>query len=524
MITLDGRFHIRKGGLMIRKPILIVSLLVASAILLSCVCPIGTAINEGKATAIVMLSGQPPAATLPVKTTAPKVTQPPTPTAIEPLSTASADIPLVAHVAIVADNGLWIAKGDGTSLTHVSDQYILNNTPLQDCVSPGGDKLAFITADSAGSYAHLTLNLYDLATGQVRVLTRLTTDATEPPAGGSLPDFPGFEGLRAIADRASIAWSPVDEKLAFTAMLDEPQADLYIYDFATGTISRSTKDPAQTAAPVWSPDGKIIITVEVETFGFGAGATVNGLMMSYADTPGNYVLLYDTPDSGWEEVLGFRDNTTFVVYTWTRSYGPGKLRTLDTNTMNEQTLRDAPFVSAALDAFGNILFTNSAGSLGTSGTYLIPAGSTDAQKVTDESAYAVYLSPDRYTFFANMESGVLISFYAGADGTGDNLNDAYHRQDSPVTTGNSITCAAFGMIWAWTSAEAEGSGVYISGPGIDLGQVFDQPAILPTWNHQDNTLYFFSGSQLYLAYRFQYQAEVIGDIGANPQGTAMLAD
>jgi hypothetical protein len=39
-------------------------------------------------------------------------------------------------------------------------------------------------------------------------------------------------------------------------------------------------------------------------------------------------------------------------------------------------------------------------------------------------------------------------------------------------------------------------GVWISGPGIDLGQIFTGSAYAPLWDTNDNTLYFFSASEL----------------------------
>ena len=54
----------------------------------------------------------------------------------------------------------------------------------------------------------------------------------------------------------------------------------------------------------------------------------------------------------------------------------------------------------------------------------------------------------------------------------------------------------FGIIWAWTNNEGEQPGVWISGPGIDLGQIFTSPAFAPIWNIDNNTLFFFSGSEL----------------------------
>ena len=49
----------------------------------------------------------------------------------------------------------------------------------------------------------------------------------------------------------------------------------------------------------------------------------------------------------------------------------------------------------------------------------------------------------------------------------------------------------FGLIYAWTNYDGETPGVWISGPGMELGRVFTDPAYAPVWDQDDNSLFFF---------------------------------
>jgi Tol biopolymer transport system component len=66
---------------------------------------------------------------------------------------------------------------------------------------------------------------------------------------------PALEQEGAYAD----VWpSPDGSRLAFDAPESDDAGDLWIRDFARGTTTRFTFDPAMDFAPVWSPDGKRI--------------------------------------------------------------------------------------------------------------------------------------------------------------------------------------------------------------------------------------------------------------------------
>jgi len=55
------------------------------------------------------------------------------------------------------------------------------------------------------------------------------------------------------------SWSPSGRLLAFTAAIDGPSTDLYVYDTLTDQIRRLSDGPEMATQPEWSPDSKWII-------------------------------------------------------------------------------------------------------------------------------------------------------------------------------------------------------------------------------------------------------------------------
>jgi hypothetical protein len=58
------------------------------------------------------------------------------------------------------------------------------------------------------------------------------------------------------------AVSPDGRTLAFTAAIDGPSADLYLYDFEFGEITRKSSGANQALDPIWSPDSSGVLHYE----------------------------------------------------------------------------------------------------------------------------------------------------------------------------------------------------------------------------------------------------------------------
>jgi hypothetical protein len=121
---------------------------------------------------------------------------------------------------------------------------------------------------------------------------------------------------------------------------------------------------------------------------------------------------------------------------------------------------------------------------------LLASDSQDLVKIDDRLVRSIRWDPIGYNFIITFTDGAMTT--RPPDGTMC-PSDEIMCQDSPATA-QDVTM--FGLIWAWTNATGEMPGVWIGGPGIDLGQIFTGPAYAPIWDTNDNTLFFFSDGEL----------------------------
>ena len=77
------------------------------------------------------------------------------------------------------------------------------------------------------------------------------------------------------------AWSSDGRYLAFTAAIDGPTADLYVYDTLSDQIRRLSDGLEMATQPEWSPDGQWI--VHRGLYAFGAGCTESGVWAAAVD-------------------------------------------------------------------------------------------------------------------------------------------------------------------------------------------------------------------------------------------------
>lgn len=59
------------------------------------------------------------------------------------------------------------------------------------------------------------------------------------------------------------AFSPDNNRILFTSMRENAQADIYEYDFRKGTLSKFTSTPESEYSPEYAPDGKTVTMVRV---------------------------------------------------------------------------------------------------------------------------------------------------------------------------------------------------------------------------------------------------------------------
>jgi hypothetical protein len=377
---------------------------------------------------------------------------------------------------ISASDGLWAANPDGSNLVQLTQGEFWQGD-LAGAIQPGGNQVVLLTS-SGDRYHHLALNLLSLPDGRIQKITDLTTSLTEP-GSGSGPGDTSIEAVRAIADNPSYAWSPDGTKLAFIGVMDGPTAELYLYDTTSNKVIRVSQDDAQNYWPSWSPDGKYILFFGADAFGTGAGFAMRGVWSVKGD--GSNVIWLYVPTSSGEELVGWRDNQTAVLDSWNPSCGSGELRLYNIVTAQKTVIQEGCFSSAA--AGKGVASESNAVMFGKDdGLYLLPADGVEPQKLSGNQVASIRWDQAGSMFVVKYNDGSMTTFYS-ADGS---------QEDAPAQV-QDVTM--FGIIWAWTNNDGESPGVWISGPGIDLGQIFSGPAYSPIWNFNDNTLFFFSGSE-----------------------------
>ena len=381
---------------------------------------------------------------------------------------------------IETDQGLWATNPDGSGLTQLTTvDYWHGN--LQDAVEPGGRQVVFI---SPGDYDfhHMALNILSLPGGKITKITDLTSAQAETYAD-SHPGDPGYEALRAIGERRSYAWSPDGFRLAFIGAMDGPSAELYIYDEHLYKIKRVSQDDAQDFAPSWSPDGQHLLYLAADGFGTGAGLVMSGVWAAAGDGSAA-AQLYKTDSSG-ETIIGWLNNTTAVLDTWNIVCGSGKLRLYDVVSRQQTVLNEDCFTSASASGWlGAALFSND------SGLYMLTADNPAPVPVSQEADARIDpWGPNDYVFTVRFKSGLLATF-----GPGD-----IDHQVSPVTepsgagasnASNDLDVAMYGAIWGWTSQDPAQPGAWITGPGVEIGQIYPGKARFPAWDPHNNLLFF----------------------------------
>ncbi len=408
---------------------------------------------------------------------------------------------------ISATDGLWAANPDGSNLMQLTQEEF-GQENLAGAIQPGGNLVVLLT--SAGDrYHHLALNLLSLPNGRIQKITDLTTYQTEPGSGAG-PGDTSIEAVRAIADKPSYAWSPDGTKLAFIGVLDGPTAELYLYDTATEKIIRVSKDDAQDYWPSWSPDGKYILFFGADSFGTGAGYAMKGVWSANGDGT-NVTLLY-APSSSGEELVGWRDNQTAILDSWNPSCGSGGLRLYNIVTAQKTVILEGCFSSAAAgkDSQSNAVMFGKE-----DGLYLLPADGIEQQKLSDNQVDYIKWDQAGDMFVVYYHDGSMTTFYS-ADGS---------HEDAPAHV-QDVTMYA--LIWAWTNYGGDLPGVWISGSGINLGQIFNKPALAPIWNFNDNTLFFFSdndsGTNIYRSTFSSHYTDTasVAHLTGNIQGVAWV--
>jgi len=444
---------------------------------------------------------------LPTDTVTPEVAQP----GVETPVSSPANLNETGPWLLVETNkGLWASNADGSGMGQLTDADYWNRN-LNSAIQPGGDRVVFL---SPASYDlnHMTLNLLSLPEGTVTRITDLTSPATEAYTDASPGDF-GNSALQAVRDEHNNAWSPDGTRLAFVGLMDGPSAEIYIYDTVTEQIKRVSTDDAQNYWPSWSPDGETLLYLGTDFFGVGAGFDTTGFWSARGDGT-NVTKLY-IPGGGSEEIAGWLDDTTSLLSTWGGG-GTKNLRLFDTVTTETTLLSEDAIIGAVTDSWrGAAMFADS------TGLYLLTNENRVPTQVSQEQVARIdNVEPGEFFFTVYYSNGMLSTY-----GTSE-----YDQQDSPINADTgSLDVAMYGIIWGWTSEDNSEAGAWITGPGVEIGKIFDYNARLPTWDEHNNLLFFapYADTYGYNLYRTTFDAyyrdlEMVGFIDAEVIEVAWL--
>jgi hypothetical protein len=279
-------------------------------------------------------------------------------------------------------DGIEASNPDGSGSALVSPRllsfFAYEESDVPEGISPNGTMFAHRIDNAGGNGYDLELIHFpslerEIITPLISAdnLAKMKTDITADQNVGSAVIYDG-----------SIAWSPDGRYLAFSAALDGPSSDLYVYDSSAKKIHHLTYGALEVALPRWTPDSKEIIYQVVETFGTGAGWSTRGLWAIHVDGSSERRIFTAPEDSGPDVIEGFYNDKMLVRHF---TMGGDSLYLADWKT-GDTTLLIPDVRSAAIEPInGSYLFINSAGTL--------------------------YFSPDTETIFGP------ISKYLFSDGT-----------------------------------------------------------------------------------------------------------
>jgi hypothetical protein len=377
---------------------------------------------------------------------------------------------------VETDSGLWATNHNGSGLKKLTDiDYWDYRLPA--ALQPHGNLIAFISPAGSDLH-HMSLNLLSLPEGTITKITDLTSAETEAYADLA-PGEAGLEALLAVRERHNLAWSTDGQRLAFVGVMDGPTAEIYVYDIVLNKIQRISSDDAQNYSPSWSPDGKTLLYFGTDSFSSGAVLSTNGVWEASGEGMNPSWLYTPEKDSGAEHLVGWMDDTTAVLDNIYPASGPERLRLYNVVTTKEVMLNENWMLAAEADSWRfAVIYADP------SGLFLLTSlDETPVHLSQQEVEWIPPVNPGEYFFKVYFTDGSLATY-----GTSE-----YDHAVSPTnvmmgTGGQDVS--VWGWIWLWTSDAETEPGAWVTGPGADVGRIFDDRAAFPMWD-QDSNLFFF---------------------------------
>jgi len=391
---------------------------------------------------------------------------------------------------IHSSQGLFALNPDGSGLTQFSQSIAELSDTEQITAAPRGGYIAY----------HETSWDEDDTTIHIIAFPSLELVAEIPLF--TYGDEPDWNAERAIQEYQSMVFSPDGSLLAFMGVIEGPTSDLYQYSMDSKAILQLTSGRTQGYQPVWSPDGKYILHTGADGFGTGAGFETKGIWTAQADTDNVKTLYTPTPNAA-EMIVGWVNDETFVVYSWSQPCGSGNLRTYNVESKQSTILWSESFQDIDMDPLsGTIVLISDGGECapeGGEGTYFIPVFGGDSQKISAKTGPVVVWSPAGENFII---SGGSFEEWALGVNTFGQVTEINRPSDSfylPVLSPRSNY-----LFWSGKSPHI--GTIDNSIPTIPFFNESIQNAV---WTLDGQAIIFIADSGLYIAHQPDFKAILI---------------
>jgi hypothetical protein len=392
---------------------------------------------------------------------------------------------------ISADTGLWLAREAGEP-TQIWPQPVTGPARLSDALSPTGDYLALITADE-NIMAIPNLVIFDARDFDLIFSLPLIAEGKALEFGS-----PAHEASRAIQLKRSLTWSPDGNRLAFVAALDEPNADVYIYDIQRMEISRFTEETGQAFDLHWSLDNRYLVYFETKSFGTGAGLDMMGAW-AVRLSDGTPLDLYRT-DSAGEQFVDWMSPRRFIVNSWSAVDGKRYLRSVDLETQSIEDIFAGCFEDVFFDpdtrqvflALNDLLvdYCQAEEKLNEPGLYRLPEGQGLPQRLLVESLSSITYQEQNRLLYLLGEDG----WTAVVDTDGNEV------QTPAALQGLVPVISSISGNLAWARMEFQGEpGVWIQQNGDMTIKIFDRSAANLQWTYDGQSIIFNSDDVVFKA-------------------------
>lgn len=416
----------------------------------------------------------------------------------EELSTTSLNVS--GYIVYKGESGVWITNALGSSPVQLSAHE--NRGDLRRAISPGGDKIALLETGDDG----LNLVIVQIPSGERETVAQVLALSREENIKNTSPK--AF-ALYAIIDYDSVAWQPGEGRLlAFTAAIEGPTSDLYLYDTQTKDVTRLTDGYSQAVSPSWSLDGRYILHYGVswvQPFGGAIGGHNRFDGVWAVDVSNGEIITQPKPEGVALHFVGWQDDLHYITFDSSEDCGAQNLRSIEVATGDATPLMEQGF-SYYIDFSPetDTLLISGDGKCPDSleeGAYLLSLNNNSLDRVVDVRIWGIEWLPESQVFQAYPE--VLLS----PDGETRYYPPVYDHSFNPA-----ISPLGFE---AWEIIENYEGRVVVRTPGGDWQHILDGSVDVLIWDPMtgENLIVVLRDGSLYTAFYPDYNSIKQGDLG-----------